>query len=80
MALTATTKLRNANKRCLVCDEKIRGFLPAVPIVCPKVRIICSVLCVLLRFFEVSEASRERRWRGFSEAGRHIPLAYWYPT
>eukprot|EP00903_Cladosiphon_okamuranus_P021144 g19422.t2 len=36
VALTMTNKLRNANKRCLVCDEKIEGFLPAVPIVCPK--------------------------------------------
>ncbi|CAN0444527.1 unnamed protein product, partial [Ectocarpus sp. 12 AP-2014] len=29
-------KLRNANNRCLVCDDKIEGFLPAVPIVCQK--------------------------------------------
>eukprot|EP00752_Nemacystus_decipiens_P012584 g11144.t1 len=36
VALTIANKLRNANKRCLVCDDKIEGFLPAVPIVCPK--------------------------------------------
>ncbi|CAB1098736.1 unnamed protein product [Ectocarpus sp. CCAP 1310/34] len=35
-ALTIMKKLRNANKDCLVCDEPIEGFLPAVPIVCPK--------------------------------------------
>ncbi|CAN0479390.1 unnamed protein product, partial [Ectocarpus sp. 12 AP-2014] len=29
-------KLRNANNRCLVCDDKIEGFLPAVPMVCQK--------------------------------------------
>ncbi|CAN0364062.1 unnamed protein product, partial [Ectocarpus fasciculatus] len=36
VALTIVRKLRNANKDCLVCDEPIEGFLPAVPIVCPK--------------------------------------------
>ncbi|CAN0353279.1 unnamed protein product, partial [Ectocarpus sp. 8 AP-2014] len=36
VALTIMKKLRNANKDCLVCDEPIEGFLPAVPIVCPK--------------------------------------------
>eukprot|EP00752_Nemacystus_decipiens_P012577 g11138.t1 len=36
VAHTIITKLRNANKRCLVCDDKIQGFLPAVPIVCSK--------------------------------------------
>ncbi|CAM9719108.1 unnamed protein product [Ectocarpus sp. 4 AP-2014] len=36
VALTTMKKLRNANKDCLVCDEPIEGFLPAVPIVCPK--------------------------------------------
>ena len=46
MALTMTNKLRNANKRCLVCDEKIEGFLPAVPIVCPKVTLASEHPCV----------------------------------
>eukprot|EP00903_Cladosiphon_okamuranus_P021150 g19426.t1 len=36
VAHTVIDKLRNANKRCLVCDDMIQGFLPAVPIVCPK--------------------------------------------
>lgn len=41
-------KLRNANKDCLVCDEPIEGFLPAVPIVCPKVLFISSTACLLI--------------------------------
>lgn len=38
LAHFAIERLRNANKRCLVCDEIIEGFVPAVPIVCPQVR------------------------------------------
>ncbi|CAB1102180.1 unnamed protein product [Ectocarpus sp. CCAP 1310/34] len=36
VAHTVINNLRNANNRCLVCDDKIEGFLPAVPIVCQK--------------------------------------------
>lgn len=47
MALTVINKLRTANKNCLVCDDKIEGFLPAVPIVCPKVHAYpCAPSCV----------------------------------
>ena len=42
--MTIINKIRNANKSCLVCDDKIEGFLPAVPIVCPKVRSAARVL------------------------------------
>lgn len=37
VALLLMEKLSNANKYCLVCDDPINGYLPAVPIVCPKV-------------------------------------------
>ncbi|CAM9516966.1 unnamed protein product [Ectocarpus sp. 4 AP-2014] len=36
VALTIMAKIRNANKICLVCGNAIEGYLPAVPIVCPK--------------------------------------------